>query len=249
MGKLSGRVIVITGGTGFLASQWVDAIKANGGIPVVLDRDTEKLKDCNSLYNYRCDITDEHDILLCMDEILDKFRRIDGLINNACNNPKMENKRDYFGRLEDFSLDKFRSDIDVSLVGSFLATKHFGSYMNKNDGGVIVNVGSELGLVGPDQRIYDNPKPVSYTVSKAGLIGLTKYTATYWNNVRCNLVAFGGMYNNQPEDFLTKLKNLIPMKRMANKYEYNNTIIYLLSDDSSYMTGSVMVVDGGRTAW
>jgi len=250
MDRLKNKNIVLTGGAGFLGKQFADAIENEGGTPIILDRDPSKFESCD-WHCIQCDLTKESDIKSSLKYIIKEYGKIDGLVNNACNNPKMENKRDYFGRLEDFSVDKFRNDIDVSVVGAFLCIKHFGYNMENNGGGVIVNVGSELGLVGPDQRIYDydSPKPVSYTVSKSALVGLTKYVSTYWKHVRCNLVAFGGVYNYQPDEFVKRLEKLIPIGRMALKGEYNNTIIYLLSDDSSYMTGSVMVVDGGRTAW
>ena len=126
--------------------------------------------------------------------------------------------------------------------------------MSKFKKGVIINVSSDLGIIAPDQRIYKKSgfvKPVTYSVVKHGIIGLTKYTATFWNkkNIRCNALAFGGVYNNQDSLFLSKIKKLIPMNRMAHKNEYNSAIIFLISDASSYMNGSVTTIDGGRTAW
>ena len=117
----------------------------------------------------------------------------------------------------------------------------------------IINISSDLGIIAPDQRIYNNKnfvKPVTYSVVKHGIIGLTKYTASYWGkkNIRCNAIAPGGIFNNQDKSFLRKISKLIPMGRMAKKNEYNGLILFLCSDHSSYITGSVMVADGGRTA-
>ena len=125
---------------------------------------------------------------------------------------------------------------------------------------MILNISSDLGIIAPDQRLYKKKgvnsnqqpvKPVSYSVVKHGIIGLTRYLATYWceNGVRVNALCPGGVYNNQPEDFVKKLTQLIPMGRMAEPDEYNNAVLFLISDASSYMTGSVVVMDGGRTCW
>ena len=129
--------------------------------------------------------------------------------------------------------------------------------MNEN-GGVIVNISSDLGLIAPDQRLYalrgidddkQNVKPVSYSVVKTGLIGLTRYLATYWanKNVRCNAMCLGGVKNRQPEDFLKEINKRIPLGRMANKYEYQGTLVWMLSDASSYLNGAIIPIDGGRT--
>ena len=131
--------------------------------------------------------------------------------------------------------------------------------MNQNLGGNIINISSDLGIIAPNQDLYKDDslkdeeqfvKPISYSVVKSGLIGLTRYTSTYWpDKVRCNCLCPGGIYVDQPDDFLEKISELIPMKRMAQKNEYKGSIVFLLSDASSYMTGSIISVDGGRTAW
>jgi NAD(P)-dependent dehydrogenase (short-subunit alcohol dehydrogenase family) len=126
--------------------------------------------------------------------------------------------------------------------------------------GVILNVASDLAVIAPDQRLYRDPskapaeqpvKPVTYSVVKTGLIGLTRYLATYWcdRGVRANAISPGGVYNGQPEDFVTRLSGLIPLGRMADADEYKGAIVFLCSDASSYMTGQNLVIDGGRSAW
>ena len=119
-------------------------------------------------------------------------------------------------------------------------------------GGNIINISSDLGIIAPDQRLYDHTsfrKPVSYSVIKSGIIGMTKYTASYWakKKIRCNALAPGGIFNNQNKIFLSKIKKLIPMNRMAKINEYNKTILFLASDASSYITGSILVAEGGRS--
>ena len=139
-------------------------------------------------------------------------------------------------------------------------SREIGKRMAENGGGVILNIASDLGIIAPNQRIYrkegvaenEQPvKPVTYSVEKHGLIGLTKYLATYWakNGVRVNAIAPGGVYNNHNDAFVQKLTNLIPLGRMADKDEYKAAILFLISDASSYMTGTTLIIDGGRTAW
>jgi NAD(P)-dependent dehydrogenase (short-subunit alcohol dehydrogenase family) len=193
--------------------------------------------------------------------VLDKFGRVDILINNAANNPKMENTADVeFSRLEFFPLEQWEKDVAVGLTGAFICSQIIGYEMAKRKHGVIVNVASDLAVIAPDQRLYRRPglpeanqpvKPVTYSVVKTGLIGLTRYLATYWcdSGIRVNAISPGGIYNNQPEDFVERLSNLIPLGRMANADEYQAAILFLCSDASSYMTGANLVVDGGRSSW
>ena len=153
------------------------------------------------------------------------------------------------------------NDLNVGLRGSFLCIKYFGRVISQNsEGGSIINISSDLGLIAPDQSLYrledldddlQPVKPVTYSVVKTGLIGLTRYVATYWadKGVRCNALCPGGVENNQDPEFINKLSTKIPMKRMAKKDEYRGSIIYLLSDASSYVNGAVIAADGGRTAW
>ena len=183
------------------------------------------------------------------------------MINNAANNPKIENSDQSFSRLENFDLKIWDNDLNVGLRGSFLSIKYFGRVISQNtEGGSIINISSDLGLIAPDQNLYklegldddlQPVKPVTYSVVKTGLIGLTRYVATYWANkgVRCNALCPGGVENNQDPKFINKLSAKIPMNRMAKKDEYRGSIVYLLSDASSYINGAVIAADGGRTAW
>jgi NAD(P)-dependent dehydrogenase (short-subunit alcohol dehydrogenase family) len=267
---LTGRVAIITGGAGLLGEQHARAIAAAGGIPVLVDiqrrRTSEKAAELSHEFGvpaFGCvaDITKQPELEALRAEILARFGRLDILINNAANNPKMEASTEVnFSRLENFSLAQWDADIAVGLTGAFLCSKVFGSHMASNGGGVIVNVASDLALIAPDQRIYRQPgvpeqmqpvKPVTYSVVKSALVGLTRYLASYWANkkVRVNAISPGGVYNGQPEDFIARLTNLIPLQRMAATNEYQGAIVFLCSDASSYMTGTNLVVDGGRSCW
>ena len=248
--NLKNKNILITGGNGFLGAQITNALlneKAN-----VYIVDIKKPKKNTSAKYLKSDITNEKDLNKILKFFKLKKIKIDVLINNAAiNYPPSKSKNDIF-RLENFQNDLWDKDISVSLKGSYLCTKVFGSYMSKFKKGTIINVSSDLGIIAPDQRIYKNTgfiKPVTYSVVKHGIIGLTKYTASYWGekNIRCNAIAPGGIYNNQDSSFVKKINQLIPLRRMAKKNEYNGLILFLCSDLSSYLTGSVVVADGGRT--
>ena len=174
---------------------------------------------------FKCDITKEDQLRAVCLIIKKKYKSIDVLINNAANN--YVTGSGYFEtKLESFSEKIWDADLEVGLKGAMLCTKVFGTEMNRQStGGNIINISSDLGIISPDNRIYkrNSVKPLTYSVVKHGIIGLTKYTATYWpKKIRCNAVAFGGMENGQDKDFISKVKKLIPMSRMAKKM---NTII------------------------
>jgi NAD(P)-dependent dehydrogenase (short-subunit alcohol dehydrogenase family) len=270
MFDLTGRVAVITGGTGLLGQQHAEAIAIAGGIPVLADISVEGIDPKGEAFTKRfgekasivqADITDLESVKTLLAEVLKRFGRVDILINNAANNPKMEKTVDVeFSRLENFPLSQWSADISVGLTGAFLCAQVIGSEMAKHKHGVIVNVASDLAVIAPDQRLYRKTglpgdqqpvKPVTYSVVKTGLLGLTRYLATYWaeTGIRVNAISPGGVYNNQPDDFIQRLVNLIPLGRMANANEYQAAIIFLCSDASSYMTGTNLVIDGGRSCW
>ena len=267
---LTGKVAIITGGAGLLGEKHAEAIAEFGGIPVLLDIDkkvgTEKAHSISSEYQVDCefqfcDITDESQISRVRDYLLSKFGHIDILINNAAIDPKVEEKSGKnLSRLENYPIDQWNLELAVGLTGAMICSKIFGYEMAKKGTGVILNISSDLGLISPDQRLYkkegipenEQPvKPVTYSVIKHGLIGLTKYLATYWTdkNIRCNALCPGGIYLNQPDEFVNKISNLIPLGRMADSNEYKAAIVFLVSDASAYMNGSTISMDGGRSCW
>ncbi|HEY4479398.1 MAG TPA: SDR family oxidoreductase [Candidatus Paceibacterota bacterium] len=268
--NLNGRIALITGAAGLLGEKHAEAILDGGGRVVLTDINTtlldEKARQLvkkygkNKVWQYTCDITDENAVKSIIEKINMEAGPIDILINNAANNPKVEELQKNFSRLENFKREMWDKDIAVGITGAFLLSKYIAPEMAKRGKGVILNIASELGVIAPDQRLYRNQqaaennqpvKPVTYSVVKHGIIGLTKYLATYWlgEKVRCNAVAFGGVENNTPKDFLDRIGKLSVMGRMAKPDEYKAAVLFLCSDASSYMTGSVITIDGGRTVW
>lgn len=268
--SLTGRVAIITGGAGLLGEKHAEVIASADGIPVLVDiRAAQAELKARSIAEafgvpacaIQADITQPAQIQALLAEVLASHGRVDILINNAANNPKMEDESGVaWSRLENFPLDQWQADLAVGLTGAFLCSQIIGSEMARRERGVILNVASDLAVIAPDQRIYRKPglpddqqpaKPVSYSVVKTGLIGLTRYLATYWAEagVRVNAISPGGVYNNQPDDFVRKLSGLIPLGRMAHLNEYQGAILFLCSDASSYMTGQNLIIDGGRSCW
>ena len=266
---LTGRVALITGGAGLLGYHHGAILAAAGAHVVLLDlaaanpslrADQLQLAHGPECLGLAIDITHEGSILEARDAVLAKFGRVDILINNAANNPKVEDQKpgQPWSRLENFPLATWNADIAVGLTGAFLCSRIFGQEMAKRGSGVIVNVASDLAVIAPDQRLYrqegladgEQPvKPVTYSVVKTALLGLTRYLSTYWvaSGVRVNAISPGGVFNGQPDEFTAKLHALIPMARMAHKEEYQGAILFLCSDASSYMTGQNLIVDGGRS--
>lgn len=269
--RLNDKVIVVTGASGLLGEKHAEAIACYGGTPVLIDLSEDKInkivEQLNEKYNvnsmgYVVDVTDEEAVKKNVSEVIQKYGKIDGLINNAANNPKVEDSENInFSRLENFPENVWNDDLDVGLKGAFLCAKYYGYEISKNPkGGSILNISSDLGLIAPDQDLYlveglppekQAVKPVTYSVVKTGIIGLTRYLATYWskNNVRSNAICPGGVDNNQNEEFISKVSEKIPLGRLANVNEYQGTVVWILSDASSYLNGAIIPIDGGRTAW
>lgn len=267
---LTGRVAIITGGAGFLAEKHAQAIAEAGGIPVLADvkgkAATARARSLSRSYGTRAlglktDITHPPDVQRLLEVTLETFGHVDILINNAANDPKVDAQLGTtWCQVEQLPLEQWNADLAVGLTGAFLCCQVIGSELARRKRGVIVNIASDLAVIAPDQRLYQQAglppdkqpvKPLSYSVVKTALIGLTRYLATYWakDGVRVNAISPGGVYNGQPEEFVRKLSDLIPLGRMALPDEYTAAILFLCSDASSYMTGANLVIDGGRSCW
>ncbi|MDJ0596269.1 MAG: SDR family oxidoreductase [Pleurocapsa sp. MO_226.B13] len=268
---LKGKNALITGAAGLLGKEHAAALAALGAKVVLTDISKDNLQNVaqklktefseEQIQTYVMDVTSITSIKSVQEQV-NNNGQIDILINNAAIDPKVnaDNNLVEISRFEHFPLSQWNFQLEVGLTGAFLCSQAFGTAMAKRGDGVILNIASDLSIIAPDQRLYQKPelppvqqpvKPVTYSVIKTALIGLTRYLATYWadRGVRVNALSPGGVYNNQGEEFVTRLTNLIPMGRMANHDEYRGAIQFLCSDASRYMTGQNIAIDGGRSVW
>jgi NAD(P)-dependent dehydrogenase (short-subunit alcohol dehydrogenase family) len=252
---LTGRVAVVTGGAGLLGRHHLDVLHRAGAAVVSLD-----LEPCDGRTSVIADITDADAVAAAAERVRSAHGAVDILVNNAARNPKVEDADRRWSRVEHFPRHQWELDLAVGLTGAFIASQVFGSAMAERGRGVILNVCSDLAVIAPDQRLYRRPdlpegeqpvKPISYSVVKHGLLGMTRYLATYWaeRGVRVNAISPGGVENGQDPTFVQRLSGLIPLGRMARPDEYEGAVLFLCSDASSYLTGHNLVVDGGRTCW
>lgn len=269
---LSGKSALITGGAGLLGKEHALALLEVGANVVLWDVDKENLmrvanelgKDFSkqSVTMSVVDISKEEEVDNAYKKLDLQGIAISILINNAAINPKYTSRINgtVFSRVENLTVDDWNYQVSVGLTGAFICSKYFGSKMAASNSGIILNIASDLSVISPDQRIYkvsgidENSqlvKPITYSVIKSGLVGMTKYLATYWsaNGVRVNALSPGGVYEEQNSDFVKKISDLIPLGRMAKSNEYRSAVQFLCSDASSYMTGQNIVIDGGRSVW
>jgi NAD(P)-dependent dehydrogenase (short-subunit alcohol dehydrogenase family) len=257
---LSGRVALVTGGAGLLGAEHARALADAGARVVLGDVNLEAARARASELKaaaVRLDVTDPESVRAA----LEKTGGVHILVNNAAVDAKVQAEGLVeASRFENFSLEQWDLEFRVGLTGAFLCSQAFGGWMAANGGGVILNIASDLSVFAPDQRLYRKEglpedrqpvKPVTYSAIKHGLVGLTRYLATYWagKNVRVNALSPGGVQVDQPAEFVQRLSRLVPLGRMARRDEYRAAVQFLCSEASSYMTGQNVVMDGGRSVW
>jgi NAD(P)-dependent dehydrogenase (short-subunit alcohol dehydrogenase family) len=270
---LNGKTALITGAAGLLGVEHAAALLESGAMVVLTDigevglasasASLSRNADAARILTRMMDVSQPDAIRAVADELAATGRRVDILINNASIDPKVKVNGGVVetSRLENFPLEQWDLQVAVGLTGAFLCSQVFGTTMaGDGKGGVILNIASDLSVFSPDQRLYRKEglademqpvKPVTYSVIKTGLVGLTRYLATYWADygVRANALSPGGVFNGQGEEFVQRLTSLIPLGRMASSDEYRAAVQFLCSDASSYLNGQNIVIDGGRSAW
>lgn len=267
---LSGRVAILTGGAGMLGQQYTRTLLEAGARVVVADLDATAASEAaraavsetkGEALGLAVDVRSQADVGRLVDQVRQRFQRIDILINNAAIDPKFDAgvAGQQANTFEEYPLELWQQSLDVNLTGAFLCSQAVGKVMLAQGRGVVVNICSAYGLVAPDQRLYQRPgepvqtlfKPASYAVTKAGIAHLTRYLAAYWGGrgIRVNTLTPGGVYNAQDDEFVARYAARTPLGRMADRSEMNGAMLFLVSDASSYVNGANVVVDGGWTAW
>lgn len=263
---LNNNYYIVTGGLGFLGSHFSETICKHNGVPIIIDKSSIKSKkllnhlkkkyDKNAIF-FKTDISKEKNVIKISNILKRKKICIKGLVNNAAYNPTFSKINSTDTLLENYSINNFEKEFDIGLKAALICTKIFGKNIIENQGGSIINVSSDLGIIAPNHYIYNRgkkikkAKPVSYSIIKTALIGLTRYTSSYWaqKKIRCNAIAPSGVFNNQDAKFVKKLNTLNPLGRMLKINELDGALIFLLSNSSTYVNGHTLIIDGGRTVW
>lgn len=265
---LEGRTALVTGGAGLLGHQFSRALGEAGANVVIADIDfaaafehAQALRESQiRAVAVKVNVTDPESVSAMVAHTLSEYERLDVLVNCAVLDPKFDPQHrgeQSANAFENYSLEAWQSSIDVNLTGVFLTCQAAARTMAQQSSGVIINISSIYGLAGPDQKIYPQVdgqqqyKPVDYPVTKAGILGLTRYLAAYYAGMgmRVNALTPGGILNQHDDDFVANYSAKAILGRMAQVDEMNGALLFLASDASSYMTGANLVVDGGYTAW
>jgi NAD(P)-dependent dehydrogenase (short-subunit alcohol dehydrogenase family) len=261
--RLDGKVALVTGGAGILGRHFCAGLADAGARVAVVDLDPRAAAACaadlsGEAAGFGCDVSDPHAVATCVGAVIERFGAIDVLHNNAAT--KTSDVRAFFAPFEDYALSTWRDVMSVNIDGMFLMAQAVGRHMvRRGKGGSIVQTASIYGLVGPDARIYEGSSylggsintPAVYAASKAAVVGLTRWLSTHWaaKGIRVNCLVPGGVSSGQNSEFSDRYSERVPLGRMANADEMVPALLYLASEASSYVTGQVLAVDGGWTAW
>jgi len=243
--KLINKIILVTGGSGLLGSDILQNLRSHGATAINVDINVSTKEDLSEI---QCDITNEESVDNLLSLVNRTFGRIDGLVNNAYPRTK-----DWGLKFEDIPYTSWKENVDLQLNSVFLLTQKTTSFMKDRNFGSIVNIASIYGVVGPDFSVYGDTgmtMPAAYSAIKGGLINFTKYLASYFGgyNIRVNCVSPGGIFDNQNIEFVKLYKNKVPMQRMGNPDDISPAVSFLLSEESKYITGQNIIIDGGWTA-
>lgn len=269
--SVNNKTIIVTGGTGLIGKEISICFLEQGAKVVIGDINIEGLKSleqellglfpASQFLVTRCDITDEKDAENLVNQTITKFGKLDVLVNNAAIDAKFDKTGTSAveaSRFENYPIELLRKSVDVNLTGTVIMTQAACRHMLKQGHGNIINVASTYSMVAPNQSLYDfqdgepiKYKPVDYIASKSFVPNFTRYIATFYakENIRCNAIVPHAIFNNHEEKFTRNFARLSPLGRMSERSELRGPFLLLASDSSSYMTGSVLTVDGGWTAW
>lgn len=255
---LGGKRILLVGSTGVLGSEFARILHKSGAELILADLESSSIKllaEELGVNAVNIDVTNEDSVVSAVASTVSTFGGLDGVVSNAAITSEfLSANNNVFPPFEDYPLKDWKQTIDVNLTGTFLVAREAGRAIKNCGGGSIVLTSSIYGVVGPDHSIYEGQSFRSlpgYSASKSGIIGLARWLATWWaeDNIRVNALSPGGVKNRQPVDFVANYSSRTPLGRMANPSDIAASLVFLLSDASSYYTGQNLIVDGGLTAW
>jgi NAD(P)-dependent dehydrogenase (short-subunit alcohol dehydrogenase family) len=243
-GLMEGKIVIVTGGSGLLGQEMISDIRRKGGIAINADLNVETNLNKGEI---KIDITYDESIQNGIDQIMDRFKRIDGLVNNA-----YPRTADWGKKFEDVGPESWRKNIDMQLNSTFVFSQKVLKLMASQKQGAIVNIASIYGVVGNDFTIYEDyggTSPAAYSAIKGGVINFSRYLASYYgrDGIRVNCVSPGGIFDNQHPSFISRYESKVPMKRLGRPDDIAPSVTFLLSDEAKYITGQNLIVDGGWT--
>lgn len=267
---LTGKNIIVTGAYGLIGKEICDAFSSAGANVIISDIVNEEIlknyaRKLSQKYSTKnmgifLDITDLESIKSGVENILNHYNSIDVLVNNAAIDAKFDENIININptRFENYPINELEKSLDVNITGTVKITKEVVKNMLENKKGNIINVTSTYAIVAPDQRLYKKPgeekqiyKPVDYIITKSFIPGFSRYLAALYakDGIRVNTIVPHGIYNKHDKDFLKRFSERSPLSRMCRVEELRGPFIFLASDSSSYMTGSLLIVDGGWSIW
>ena len=242
---LKDKVVIVTGGNGLIGNSIIKRIIKEGGIAINAEINVITNLDNGMIY---CDITNQNSVDECITQIVERYGRIDGWVNNAY--PRTE---DWSKKFEEIPLSSWKKNVDMQLNSIFICCQLVLAQMKKQRSGSIVNISSIYGVVGPDFSVYDKTDmtmPAAYSAIKGGVVNFTRYLASYYGSfgIRINCVSPGGIFDKQSVEFISNYKKRVPMKRLGSPEDVSPSVTFLLGNDSKYITGHNLIVDGGWTS-
>jgi NAD(P)-dependent dehydrogenase (short-subunit alcohol dehydrogenase family) len=255
---LTDKVIIITGGCGLIGKAFNEACAQFGASVVVADIENAQpltyageleKRHGRPMLGVPVDVADKSSVQNLLKITLEKFGKVNGLINGHQNKTNS-----FFQKFEEYTEENWDAVVDTNLKGTFLTCQVIGTWMTQNGGGAIINIPSTYSVVAPNQNLYKGTSlgcPAAYSASKGGVMALSQYLSTYWaeKNVRVNQITPHGVWNNHEKQFEENFANFTPLRRLSYNHEVAPAAVFLLSDAATYITGHNLMVDGGWTTW
>ncbi|MFA6570919.1 MAG: SDR family oxidoreductase [Bacteroidota bacterium] len=251
--SLEGKIILVSGGAGLYGSCIVEGLAEAGGTVIIASRDIDKIKKTANKFKgkgldvhaMQLDQSDHNSVLSLKTDLKNKFGKLDVFVNNAVSRPM---------KTYDDPIENFAESMQINATGALDILREMSEVIEENGGGSVINIASMMGMFGPDISNYEGTNmrvpPPDYFFHRAGIINLTRYLARVYTgkNIRVNSVSPGGLFNNQPEQFVKNYSKKVPLGRMANNDDIKGIIVLLASEAGAYINGENILMDGGMHA-